>query len=287
MIGAVRGLWEAVTAPEVVAALKEDRAEGIRATRQLDSWSVGELLYRVLAGEELMGSGNQAAMVVQDKDGRARGDAQLERYLEGRVDKVEDVMGKYLVENLTCVDPRDRMSLRDALLYVPQLATCALSPTQDVHGADEAGEWDSIVSGSGIANRSNGNGFANRFPFDGQGSDEAGTDGADDLAGTDFIDGDAEDGAAAGAALGDGDSGPDGAAGRLAAQASAQGTLAGEGKEANGAAAHVPESLTAASEDAWRSGAAAETDTDAGPRGGEGSLEHEEASKELLDSCKR
>ena len=135
MLGAIRGLWDAATAPEVVRGLKEGRAEGLKATRQMDSWSVGEMLFRVLTGEELVGQGD-GAMLGQDKEGRGQGDAQLERYLERRVDRVDDVMGKYLVENLVCIDPRDRMSLRDALLYAPQIAAAALSPTGDSDSTD-------------------------------------------------------------------------------------------------------------------------------------------------------
>jgi hypothetical protein len=136
MLGAVRGVWEAATAPEVVRALKEDRAEGLRATRQMDAWSVGEMLYRLLTGQELMGPEDDAALLAEE-EGRGRGDAQLERYLERRVDRVDDVMGKYLVENLVCIDPRDRMSLRDALLYAPQIAASALPPTQDTDSTDD------------------------------------------------------------------------------------------------------------------------------------------------------
>jgi hypothetical protein len=135
-LGAIRGLWDGATAPEAVRALQEDRAEGLRATRQMDSWSVGEMLFRVLAGEDLLPAGDAGA-TAQEQAGRGQEDAQLERLLERRVDRVDDVMGKYLVENLVCVDPRDRMSLRDALLYAPQIAASATSPADDTDSTDD------------------------------------------------------------------------------------------------------------------------------------------------------
>jgi hypothetical protein len=83
-----------------------------------------------------MGPEDDAALLVEE-EGRGRGDAQLERYLERRVDRVDDIMGKYLVENLVCIEPRHRMSLRDALLYAPQIAASALPPSQDTDSTDD------------------------------------------------------------------------------------------------------------------------------------------------------
>ena len=117
LLGKMDGLEHWTSIPEVVLALQEGRVEEVKASATLDSWGVGSLLYLVLTGEHLLEAGEEARGLLMKTSGKGH----VHAYLEVKVDKVEDVMAKYLVENLVCLDPRDRMSLRDALLYAPQM----------------------------------------------------------------------------------------------------------------------------------------------------------------------
>ena len=120
LLGSVEGLELVSTVPEVVAACAEGRLESVKASVAVDSWGVGSLMYLVQTGEALVASGEEARQVLRDGEGPGCV-ARIHGYLEGKIDKVEDVMAKYVVENLVCLDARDRMLLRDALLYAPQM----------------------------------------------------------------------------------------------------------------------------------------------------------------------
>jgi hypothetical protein len=44
-----------------------------------------------------------------------------DKEVEVPLDTVADVMGKYLLENMLCRNPSDRMALRDAVVYADQI----------------------------------------------------------------------------------------------------------------------------------------------------------------------
>ena len=114
--------WVADTAcdsPESVAAWATKTEDALKASSKLDLWNLGALTYRVLAAKPLFKDRDAVSAALDPKN------LLVGKEFECDLDGVYDVMGKYLLENLLCLNPDDRMPSKDVALYAAQIGSDA------------------------------------------------------------------------------------------------------------------------------------------------------------------
>ena len=117
--------------PESVAGWCTSTQDSIKASTRLDLWNLGVLTYRILANKPLF---KDRAAVLEALDPKT---LLVGKEFEVDMDRVHDVMGKYLLENLLCLHGADRMPAKDVALYAAQIGTQADYYGQAHESSDE------------------------------------------------------------------------------------------------------------------------------------------------------